>query len=197
MKVDAYVRVSKVAGRSGESFISPTEQRRAIESYATAHKIEIAEWHEDLDQSGGTLNRPAFRAALDRCRNGETGGIVAAKLDRLTRSTIGFGQLLEQAQAEGWNLIAVDQNLDLTTPNGKFSANLFANFAQLELERRGAEWAVTRRNFIERGVYNGRAPTHMPLRGHRKPSKARSPLFWWRTKGTPGPAVRVGQGRKS
>jgi hypothetical protein len=75
VQIDGYIRVSRIAGRSGESFISPDEQRRAIEAYAAAHKLEIVEWHTDLDQSGGTLDRPAFQAALDRCRRGETGGI--------------------------------------------------------------------------------------------------------------------------
>ena len=46
-----------------------------IEAYSAAHKLEIVEWHTNLDQSSGTLNRPAFQAALDRCRRGETGGI--------------------------------------------------------------------------------------------------------------------------
>ena len=74
MQIDGYIRVSRIAGRSGESSISPDEQRRAIEAYSAAHKLEIVEWHTDLDQSGGTLDRPAFQAALDRCRRGERAG---------------------------------------------------------------------------------------------------------------------------
>jgi len=69
---DGYLRVSRVGKRKdkGASFISPAEQRAAIESWAKANKTTIVDWHEDLDQSGGTLNRPGVNAALKRCRSG-------------------------------------------------------------------------------------------------------------------------------
>src|SRR5690242_3574271 len=111
---DGYLRVSRVGKRKdkGASFISPAEQRAAIESWAKANKTTIVDWHEDLDQSGGTLNRPGFNAALKRCRSGLTGGIVAAKLDRLTRSVSGLAALLDDAQEHGFNLVALDIGLD-------------------------------------------------------------------------------------
>src|SRR5438876_269650 len=93
---DGYVRVSRVAGRSGESFISPDEQRLAIKAWAKSTKTKILEWHEDLDQSGGTLERPGFSAALERCRAGLTGGIVAAKLARRTRSVARAGRYVNE-----------------------------------------------------------------------------------------------------
>lgn len=158
MQVDGYIRVSDVAGRAGESFISPDEQRRTIEQYAATRGLEIAQWHEDMNESGGTLDRPGFQAALARCRNGETSGIIAAKLDRLTRSTIGLGTLIEEAGGGGWNLIAVDFGLDLFSPNGKMVANILAAVAQWERERRRDDWDAARRNAVERGVPNGRAP---------------------------------------
>src|SRR5258708_39866073 len=52
-EVDGYVRVSRVGGREGDSFISPALQREQIEAYAKAHGLTIARWHEDLDKSGG------------------------------------------------------------------------------------------------------------------------------------------------
>jgi DNA invertase Pin-like site-specific DNA recombinase len=56
--------------RSGESFISPDEQRAAIEAWAKASGNTIMEWHEDLNQSGGTLDRPAFNAAIEGAETG-------------------------------------------------------------------------------------------------------------------------------
>jgi hypothetical protein len=58
---DGYIRVSRVGGRSGESFISPAEQRSAIEDWARRTRTEIVDWHEDLDYSGGRSTAPAFR----------------------------------------------------------------------------------------------------------------------------------------
>jgi DNA invertase Pin-like site-specific DNA recombinase len=160
MKVDAYIRVSSTKGRDAgsESFITTDEQARAIKAYAASHGLDLAEWHTDLDQSGGTLERPAFQAALTRCRNGETGGIIAAKLDRIARSTIGLGTLIEEARAGGWNLIAADFGLDLFSSNGELVANVLGSVAQWERKRRGEDWTTARRNSLDRGIPNGRVP---------------------------------------
>jgi len=54
MRLDGYIRVSRVGGRSGDSFHSPDLQREAIQGWAAAHGHEIVQWHEELDESGGT-----------------------------------------------------------------------------------------------------------------------------------------------
>jgi DNA invertase Pin-like site-specific DNA recombinase len=160
MKMDGYVRVSRRAGREGESFISPKLQREQIEAYAVARGFAIDQWHEDYDVSGGTLERPAFKRALERCRNGETGGIIAAKLDRLARSLAGLSQLVLQAQEEGWTLVAVDHGLDLKTPGGALVANILGAVAQWELEQRRQGWAQAQASAVERGVHvASRVPT--------------------------------------
>ena len=155
---DGYIRVSRVGKREGESFISPSEQRKAIEAWASSTGTTILEWHEDLDESGGTLDRPAFRIALERCRKGIAGGIVAAKLDRLTRSVAGLASLLDDAREHDFNLVALDLGLDLHSPNGELVANVLGSVAQWERKRRRDDWAVAQRNAVERGVPNGRAP---------------------------------------
>ena len=58
---DGYIRVSKVAGRDGESFISPDVQRKKIQAWADLHNVEIAAWWEELDQSGKERDRPRSR----------------------------------------------------------------------------------------------------------------------------------------
>ena len=88
LRADGYVRVSRVAGREGESFISPELQRKKIEAWAELHDVEIVRWWEELDQSGKKRDRPFFQEALARCERGETGGIVVARLDRFARSAI-------------------------------------------------------------------------------------------------------------
>ena len=58
---DAYIRVSRVGGRTGEGFISPEVQRQRIQNWADASGVEILEWWEELDQSGGKRERPLFQ----------------------------------------------------------------------------------------------------------------------------------------
>src|SRR5205814_8023485 len=85
---DGYIRVSRRAGREGESFISPEVQRKKISDWAKLHEVEILQWWEEIDQSGAKLARPMFQQALTRCEAGETGGIVVARLDRFARSAV-------------------------------------------------------------------------------------------------------------
>jgi Recombinase/Resolvase, N terminal domain len=63
---DGYIRVSRVAGREGESFISPETQRQKIEVWAQLHGLEVVRWWEELDQSGAKRQRPMFQEALAR-----------------------------------------------------------------------------------------------------------------------------------
>ena len=52
-RMDGYIRVSRVAGREGPSYISPTVQRASIEKWADYRGVEIVAWHVDEDESGG------------------------------------------------------------------------------------------------------------------------------------------------
>ena len=160
MRLVGCVRVSRVGGREGASFISPDVQRDQIAVYARAHGHEIVSWQEDLDQPGSTLNRPGLQAALAKVDAGEADGIIAAKLDRITRSIADLGKLLNRAAAGGWNLVAVDVGLDLGTPNGKLVAHVLGAIAEWELDRRRGDWQVARSRAVARGVHvASRTPT--------------------------------------
>src|SRR6185437_7338010 len=78
------------------------------------------------------LKRPHLQAALAACRAGEATGLVVAKLDRLSRSLIDFARLLEEAKKHGFNVVALDLGVDLSTPSGEFLANVMASAAQWE-----------------------------------------------------------------
>jgi site-specific DNA recombinase len=155
-----YTRVSRVGKREGDSFLSPDLQREAIEAYAKAHGHRIVYWLEDLDESGSKLSRPAMKKALSALREGQTDGLIAAKLDRFTRRVGDLGRLLDEAKAGGWNLIAVDLGLDFSTLNGRLVANVLGAVAEWELMRRSEDWAAVHARKIDEGVhFSGRVPT--------------------------------------
>jgi site-specific DNA recombinase len=70
LSVDGYVRVSKIGGRRGERFISPTVQRELIESWATVHGARVLEVFVELDESGGRADRRLLETALGRVESG-------------------------------------------------------------------------------------------------------------------------------
>src|SRR4051812_32839963 len=50
---------------------------------------------------------PGFALVLEDVESGRAGGLIVAKLDRLSRSLLDFAALMERAQSCGWNLVAL------------------------------------------------------------------------------------------
>jgi site-specific DNA recombinase len=166
---DAYIRVSRRAGREGESFISPEVQRKRIEAWAKAHDLKILEWWEEIDASGAKRDRPLFQQALERCERGETGGIVVAKLDRFARSAVDALESIKRLNDAGARLVSVEDGFDGSTPMGRFAIGILTLIAELELERIKDNWDAAVTSAIKRGVYiSPRVPV-----GYRRDEKGR------------------------
>jgi site-specific DNA recombinase len=156
LSLDAYVRVSKVGGRAGESFISPAVQTERIEAWAKLHGAELT-WHEpELDVSGGGMDRPVFDRIMARVRSGESRGVVVAKLDRFARTLVGALATLEEFERVGAVLVSVADNIDLSTPVGKAFLRILLVFAELERDRISEAWKAATTNAIDRGVHIAR-----------------------------------------
>jgi DNA invertase Pin-like site-specific DNA recombinase len=157
--VIGYARVStEEQGLNGSGL---EVQRTAIRDECDRRGWELLRIDEDV-LSGKNLNRPGLQAALSACRSGEARGIVVSKLDRLSRSLIDFARLLEEAKRHGFNVVALDLAIDLSTPHGEFLAGVMASAAQWERriigERTRAALAVKR----AQGVRIGR-PVALPV----------------------------------
>jgi DNA invertase Pin-like site-specific DNA recombinase len=160
MRLDAYVRVSRVGGRSGDAFISPGEQKEKVRAWAKAHGHTIAKWHEDLDQPGSKSDRPGLIAAMTRIESGKTQGLVVARLDRFGRSVSDTAKLLERIRDAGGVLCTVAESIDTSGYMGKFLAQLFTVLAELELDRIRENWDAARRSAVTRGIHvSGKVPT--------------------------------------
>jgi len=160
MELDGYIRVSRVQGRSGESFISPQVQRDQIERWAGLKGATIGTWHTDLDQSGAKDDRPGLREALGRAESGATGGIVVAKLDRFGRSLLAALEAIRRLDEAGAHFASVAEGFDLSTPTGKMTLRMMLVLAEFELDRIRETWAVAQERAVARGVHiASRAPT--------------------------------------
>lgn len=163
--LDGYIRVSRVAGREGDTFISPDVQRDQIETWARLRGVQIAAWHTDLDVSGGTMVRPGLAAMLERIEMGHTGGVAVARLDRLSRaSVVDALKIVEEVHDAGGEIAAVDLGIDPTTAFGEFAMTLMLALARMERRRIAEQWRVSRQRAVARGVHVASAtPT-----GYRK-----------------------------
>jgi DNA invertase Pin-like site-specific DNA recombinase len=159
LRLDGYVRVSRVGGRSGDAFISPEVQRETVEAHAKARGHQIIAWHEDLDVSGGKLNRPGLDALMERIRSGETQGLAVAKLDRLSRAGVADAlKLVEEVHAAGGQVVAVDLGLDPTTPVGELTLTVLLALARMERRRLSDSWEVAKARALDRGAKIGPTP---------------------------------------
>jgi site-specific DNA recombinase len=160
MALCGYIRVSRVGGRNGDSFISPEVQREQILNWAKLRKVEIGEWFEDLDQSGGKVSRPGLDAALARIEAGKSEGIVVAKVDRLARSLVGALEVIQRLDDAGATFVSVAEGIDPTTPAGKMLQRLMLLLAEFELDRIREGWADAQRKAVEKGIHvASRTPT--------------------------------------
>lgn len=157
-RMDGYVRVSRVAGRDGDSYISPTVQREAIERWAGYKGVTIAAWHVDEDWSGGTHERPGLEAAVERAVSGEVDGIVSWKIDRFSRYTEGGLRDLRRLEEAGAHLAFVSEDIDTSGPMGRFVYTIMLAMAEYFLANVKEAWATAKARAHKRGAKIGPTP---------------------------------------
>ncbi len=169
MIVDGYLRISKLNGREGESFISPSVQREQIEGWAQSRGAMIATVFEEMEESGGRADRPMLMSALARVESGLTDGIVVATLDRFGRSLLDGLAAIDRIRAAGGTFASAGDGFDLTTDTGKLVLRIMLSIAEWELDRVRSQWSTARERAVMRGLHSGRRP---PI-GYLRPADRR------------------------
>lgn len=129
-RVLGYVRVS--TAEQADSGLGLAAQEATIRSECERRGWELLDVVADEGESGKSLDRPGLQAALTRIAAGETDGLVAAKLDRVSRSVRDFADLLDWFDVAGATLVALDVGVDTSTPGGKLICNVFSAVAEWE-----------------------------------------------------------------
>ncbi|MFF8800889.1 MULTISPECIES: recombinase family protein [unclassified Methylobacterium] len=109
------------------------------------------------EQVSSVAPRKQLEAALEFARHGDM--LVVTKLDRLARSVVHLGKIIETLETKGVALRILDLGVDTTTPTGKLMLNVLGGVAQFEremmLERQREGIAKAKAE----GAYKGRTPT--------------------------------------
>lgn len=167
-----YIRVSTVGGRGGDSFLSPDLQRDRIRAWADYRQRPVISWYTDLDVSGRAgVYRPEFERMMLAAAEGEFETVAVYRLTRFGRSSKECAVRLDELLAHGVDLVSVTEDLDTSTPGGRFMRSTLFAMAQFESERIGEEWSgvhkARRRKGLahaSRGVYGYEVKGAVPVR---------------------------------
>ncbi len=155
-RVLGYVRVS--TADQAEHGAGLPAQHAAIAAAAAARGWTLAEVIPDNGTSGSVApsEREGLARALAILDDGQADVLIAAKVDRVSRSVLDFAELVARSDRNGWELITLDVPLDVSTPYGKLMRTMLAAFAELErdlIAMRTREALAVRRS---QGVILGR-----------------------------------------
>jgi DNA invertase Pin-like site-specific DNA recombinase len=131
VRVIGYARVS--TDQQVESGAGLDVQEHAIQEECGRRGWELVRVAVDAGASGKSLNgRPELTRALADLDVGQADVLLAAKLDRVSRSVLDFAALMARADRRGWRIVVLDVNVDTTSATGELMATVVAAFAQYE-----------------------------------------------------------------
>lgn len=141
-KIYGYVRVSDVSQCEDRQIIAMNETGIPPENIFTDK------------QSGKNTARPALQELMETVKNDDT--VIVESVSRFARNTKDLLDLIDKLTAKGVEFVSQKENIDTSTPTGKFMLTVFGAVAELErgyiLQRQREGIAAAR----ARGVHLGR-----------------------------------------
>lgn len=138
-----------------EESVSIARQLQSCRRYADAREWEIVGEFVD-DGVSATANRPEDRAgwaSLLAARDFDA--VVIWKVDRLARRVLDFLHADETLQQMGAGLVAVEDPIDMTSPQGRAFAVMLAVFGEMESEAIRARVRAARLQLLKDGRWTG------------------------------------------
>lgn len=154
-----------------EESVSIARQLRSCRRYAEARGWDVVGEFVD-DGVSATANRPEDRhgwAAL--LAAGDFDAVVIWKVDRLARRVLDFLHADEALQNRGAGLVAVDDPIDMTSPQGRAFAVMLAVFGEMEAEAIRARVRAARVQLLKDGRWAGGGIPY----GYRSAANPRGP----------------------
>lgn len=155
VRVLGYVRVS--TEEQASEGLSMDFQRRKIRAFCELRELHLVKLIEDIG-SGKESDRVGYQELLRSVKDPEIGGVIVFRLDRLSRSLLDLANLIELFKKEDAQLWSVMENIDASTPIGRFVIKLLGALAELEVDVLGERTKAGMEEAKKKGVHVGGIP---------------------------------------
>ena len=134
-----------------------TEGQNESRQTELAEKLGIDKDNVYVDKaSGKNTDRKALKALLTFCRKGDT--IYCESISRIARNTKDLLSIIDELNQKQVDFVSIKENIDTSTPTGKFMLTVFAALAEMEreniLEKQAEGIAIAKAE----GKYKGSKP---------------------------------------
>ncbi len=174
--VALYVRVStdKQARKEDGSLDTQLDQLTAYVEYKRSTGLDwnvtekLVEGEKDGKRHGKSAkntDRPSLQKLLELARAQLIDVVVITKIDRISRSVVDFLQLVEELDRHGVKVVSLKEQIDLTTPAGRFQTTIMIALAQQERELTSVRVKDKVHWRVERGLPIGPPPTGFRMEG--------------------------------
>jgi len=107
--------------------------------------------------SGVHTDRPELNKCIHYIREGDS--LVITKLDRMARSSLHLGKLVEDFKSKGIDFVVLDQHIDTSSAQGMLMFQMLSSFAEFENELRKERQREGIKKALNNGVKFGRPTT--------------------------------------
>ena len=159
--LDAYVRVSQIGDRDGDSYRTVDQQLNAIRAWAEANGVHIGEVAKDENVSGGkAVKDRKLGQLLKRAEEGRYGGVVTYRLNRFGRNMAETIAAVDRIKRAGARLVSVspDSFYDTAQPGGQIMLGVLSGLAEQQLDERRENWRASQAEAVAEGKHVGKAP---------------------------------------
>ncbi|MEO6067547.1 MAG: recombinase family protein, partial [Gemmatimonadales bacterium] len=152
-RIRAYCRVSTDLQYDGGVSLDVQETR--ISALCVAQGHTLVKIYKDVG-SGKNMERPQLKILLEEIQPGET--ICILDLSRLSRSAKDTLNMVDDLDKRGIGIISVTENIDTTSPQGRFMMTMVSALNQMERESTALKVKQTMAVLSDQGKLRGKPP---------------------------------------